>query len=63
MLVDRTKLRIEMIKRNMKSKQLAEKLGIDCSSLSLKLHGKRSFSETEISTLTSLFGKVIFFTK
>ena len=63
MMVDRARLRYEMYKKKMKSKQLAEKLGIDSSSLSLKLNGKRRFSETEISTLTSLFGTVIFFTK
>jgi len=58
--LDRTKLRIEMIKRDIKSKELAEKLGIDDSSFSLKLNNKRKFTEAEISILFNIFGKSIF---
>jgi len=58
--LDRTKLRIEMIKRDIKSKELAEKLGIDNSSFSLKLNNKRKFTEAEISVLFNIFGKSIF---
>ncbi len=49
-----------MIKRDIKSKELAEKLGIDNSSFSLKLNNKRKFTEAEISVLFNIFGKSIF---
>lgn len=58
--LDRKKLKIEMIKRDIKSKDLAEKLGIDDSSFSLKLNNKRKFTEAEISVLFNIFGKSIF---
>ena len=58
--LDRKKLKIEMIKKDIKSKKLAEKLGIDDSSFSLKLNNKRKFTESEISVLFSIFGNSIF---
>ena len=58
--LDRKKLKIEMIKKDIKSKDLAEKLVIDDSSFSLKLNNKRKFTESEISDLFSIFGNSIF---
>lgn len=60
MLVDRTKIKIEMIKRKIKSKDLANKLNLDKSTFSLKINGKRNFSENEIAILYSIFGTTIF---
>lgn len=58
--LDRQKLRVEMVKRNIKTKELAEKLGIAYTTLTLKLNNKRKFTEAEVSTLFNIFGKSIF---
>ena len=49
-----------MVKRNIKTKELAEKLGIAYTTLTLKLNNKRKFTEAEVSTLFNIFGKSIF---
>ena len=56
MLVNRTKLKVEMLKNNIPASKLAKELGITSSSLSLKMSGKRYFNEDEIEFLTSVFG-------
>ena len=60
-LIDRQQIKIEMLKSNLKVKNLAEILHISEYSTRLKLSGKRGFNETEIDILYSLFGTIIFF--
>jgi len=58
--IDRNKLKIEMLKRGMSKKQLANDMCITYSSLYNKLAKNRDFSETEICILKSMFGEDIF---
>ena len=59
-IIDRKNLKIILIKKGMKQKELADYLGIPYPNLSNKINGKTSFSEDEITKLYSKFGKDIF---
>lgn len=58
--VDRDKVKIEMVKRGISKKQLANDMCITYSALYNKLVRMRDFSETEICMLKKLFGRDIF---
>jgi len=58
--IDRNKLNIEMLKRGMSKKQLANELCISYQGLYKKLAYNNDFSETQICVLKSIFGEDIF---
>ena len=58
--VDRNKLDVEMVKRGISKKQLANELSISYPALYKKLAYKKDFSETQICVLKSIFGDNIF---
>lgn len=58
--IDRNKLNIELVKRGISKKQLANDMCITYSALYNKLVYMRDFSETEICILKKMFGDEIF---
>lgn len=61
MFVNRNELKAQLVRNNMTSTDLANKLGIKKQSLSLRMQGKIEFRESEIAEMKKLFGNVIFF--
>ena len=61
MFVNRNELKAQLVRNNMTSTDLANKLGIKKQSLSLRMQGKIEFRESELAKMKKLFGNVIFF--
>lgn len=59
-IIDRKKLRGEMVKIGMNTQDLGDFLGVSRQAAYLKLEEKREFSETEVALLRSKFGNKIF---
>lgn len=58
--IDRTKLKIKMLEKDISKKDLAEYLCLSYQGLYKKLTHMSNFSETEICMLKRKFGKDIF---
>lgn len=61
MIIDRTELQAQMLKKHYSRRDVAELLGISYGSFHSKLHGKEMFKENEIKVLVDLFSSNIFF--
>lgn len=59
--VNRSKLRGKLAENEITREQLAEKLGISCSTLHYKMKGESEFTETEIKLLYDNFGTDVIF--
>jgi len=58
--IDRKKLKVAMDKKGVEQKDLARLFGLNPCTVSLKMSGKRDFSEQEIYVLVQNFGTQIF---
>lgn len=58
--INRKKIRVKLLENDLLQEDLSELLGISRQNLSLKMNGKRSFSEQEIAVLVKKFGTDIF---
>ena len=60
MLIDRLKLKGQIVEKQINQSELANKLGVSRETYYSKLNGKTEFKESEIVILKKVFGDYIF---